>query len=110
VAPKVVDGVRVTLDASRARGGETQPLAFRIDDAATGGPVSDLEPYLGASAHLLVVPADLTEAIHGHPADEGRGPAVSFSPLLPRAGLYKAWIQFQRGGHVSTAAFVIEVP
>ena len=109
LAPRIVDGVRVTLDASRVKGGETQPLEFRIDDAATGEPVTDLELYLGATAHLLVVPADLTEAIHGHPADEGRGPAVSFRPLLPRAGLYKAWIQFQRGGQVSTAAFVMDV-
>ena len=110
LAPKIVDGMRVSLDVSKVRHGDTQPLTVQIDDAATGAPVTDLEPYLGASAHLLVVPADLTEAIHGHPMDEARGPAVAFGPLLPRAGLYKAWIQFQRAGRVSTAAFVIEVP
>jgi hypothetical protein len=110
LAPKTVDGMRVTLDASKVARGAPQPLIFRIDDAATGAPITDLEPYLGASAHLLVVPADLTEAIHGHPAEDGRGPAVAFGPVLPRAGLYKAWIQFQRGGRVSTAAFVIDVP
>jgi hypothetical protein len=42
--------------------------------------------------------------------EEGRGPAIAFAPLVPRAGRHKVWIQFQRGGKVSTAAFVIDVP
>jgi Heavy metal binding domain len=109
-APKIVDGVRVSLDASSLRAGDTRPLAFRVDDAASGAPVTDLEPYLGASAHLLLVPVDLTEALHGHPTQDVHGPTVSFAPLIPRAGRYKVWVQFQRGGHVSTAAFVIEIP
>ena len=115
--PKIVDGMRVSVDASKVKAGDTRPLAFRIEDAATGAPVPDLEPYLGARAHLLVVSADLTEAIHGHPNEEAsgagqragdQGTAVSFEPLMPRAGVYKVWIQFQRAGRVSTAAFVIE--
>ena len=109
-APKIVDGIRISLDASKVQAGAMQPLSVTIDDPATGAPVSDLEPYLGAGAHLLVVSQDLTEAIHGHPAEDGRGPAVTFRPLIPRAGVYKAWIQVQRAGRVSTAAFVIDVP
>ncbi len=110
LAPRTVDGVRVSLDATGIKAGETTALTFRIDDAASGAPVTDLEPYLGASAHLLIVPVDLTEALHGHPTEDGRGPGIAFAPLVPRAGRYKVWIQFQRGGKVSTAAFVIEVP
>jgi hypothetical protein len=106
---KIADGMRVSLDASLVKAGDTKALTFRIEDAASGAPVSDLEPYLGAAAHLLIVPVDLTEAIHGHPTGEGHGPAISFAPLVPRAGRYKVWIQFQRGGKVSTATFVIEV-
>jgi hypothetical protein len=109
VAPKTVDGLRVTIDASRVTAGDGKPLVFRIDEAATGAPVTDLEPYLGASAHLLMVPIDLTEAIHGHPVEAVRGPSLSFAPLVPRAGRYKIWIQVQRGGRVSTAAFVVDV-
>jgi hypothetical protein len=124
---KVVDGMRVSVDASKVKSGDSKPLAFRIEEAATGAAVSDLEPYLGASAHLLVVSADLTEAIHGHPSGDasragqgtslvgqgtslaGQGAALSFAPLLPRPGVYKVWIQFQRSGKVSTAAFVVAV-
>jgi hypothetical protein len=102
--------MRISLDASKLQAGAMQPLIVTIEDALTGAPVNDLEPYLGAGAHLLVVAQDLTEVVHGHPTEEGRGPAVTFRPLLPRAGVYKAWIQFQRAGRVSTAAFVIDVP
>jgi Heavy metal binding domain len=108
-APRTVDGMRVRLDASRVVAGDTRLLTFRIEDAESGAPVTDLEPYLGASAHLLMVPVDLTEAVHGHPTEDVHGPAVSFAPLVPRAGRYKVWMQFQRGGKVSTAAFVIAV-
>ena len=110
IASKAVDGVRVSIDAAQAKAGESRPLAFRFEDAATGAPVRDLQPYLGASAHLLVVPADLSEAIHGHPDEQFRDPGITFTPLIPRAGRYKVWIQFQRADRVSTTAFVIEVP
>jgi hypothetical protein len=109
LVPRTVDGVRVSVDASKLRAGDTKALTFRLEDAGTGTPIADLEPYLGASAHLLIVPVDLTEAIHGHPSENVRGPEISFAPLLPRAGRYKAWVQFQRGGQVSTVAFVIDV-
>lgn len=110
VAPKIVDGVRVSLDAAAVKGGDTRPLTVRFEDAATGAPLGDLEPYLGAAAHLLLVLADLTEAVHGHPDEQFRGPGMTFTPLVPRAGRYKLWVQFQRNGKISTAAFVIDVP
>jgi hypothetical protein len=108
VTAKVVDGMRVSLDLSRLKAGQTSLLAARVEDAASGAEISDLEPYLGARAHMLIVAADLTEAIHGHPEDE-RAPGLTFTPIVPRAGRYKLWIQIQRRGVVSTIPFVIEV-
>jgi heavy metal-binding protein len=108
VAPKIVDGVRVSVDASKVKSGVASALSFRVDDPASGAEVTDLEPYLGAAAHLLIVSADLTEAIHGHP-DEDRRPALTFTPIVPKPGRYKVWLQVQRAGKVTTAAFVLEV-
>jgi hypothetical protein len=105
---KTIEGVRVSVDVSQLKAGASRGMPFRIDDAATGTPVS-IEPYLGASAHLLIVSADLTEAIHGHPNEQFRDPGVTFMPLIPKPGRYKAWIQFQHGGVLSTAPFVFEV-
>lgn len=109
-SPKIDDGVRVAVDASKLRAGDVGTLSFRIEDAASNAPVADLEPYLGAGAHLLIVAADLTEAIHGHPAEDAKTGVMTFTPVLPRAGRYKIWLQFQRRGRVSTVSFVVTVP
>ena len=106
--PKIVDGVRVTVDASQVAAGDARPLVFRFDDVSTGAAVSDLQPFLGATAQLLLVPADLTEALHAYVSDPPRDGGLTFRPLVPRAGRYKAWVQYQRGGRVSTASFVLE--
>jgi hypothetical protein len=108
-AVKTIDGMRVSVDASLLKGGEAGKLTFRIDDAVSGSPVSDLEPYLGASAHLLIVSADLTEAIQADPTSDEKGPVLTFEPVIPRGGRYKLWLQVQRRGVVSTAAFVVDV-
>ena len=86
-------------------------VRFHVSDAATSLPVTDLEPYLGASGHLLIVNHDLTAAIHAHPEGAATsGPVVTFAPVFPAPGRYKVWVQFQRKGAVVTAAFVIDVP
>jgi hypothetical protein len=108
-AAKIVDGVRVAIDATKLLSGQPAPLLFTLQDDASGATVTDVEPYLGASAHLLVVAADLTEAVHAHP-DATETNALTFAPLVPRPGRYTVWLQFQRGGQVSTASFVIDVP
>jgi hypothetical protein len=105
----VVDGVRVRLASSLAAGREGT-LTFNVSDAETGAPIRDLQPYLGASGHLLIVNPILTEAFHAHPGlPATAGPDVTFAQLLPSAGLYKVWLQVQRGGRVITVPLVVEV-
>ncbi len=109
-AEQVIAGLRIHLDAASPKPRRETPLRFQIADANTGAPVRDLEPYLGAAGHLLLVSDDAATAIHAHP--EGgptSGPAVTFEPTFPSAGLYKLWVQFQRKGQVVTAPFVIAV-
>ena len=108
VASKIVDGVRVSVDVSKVKSGAASTLSFRVEDPASGAEVTDLEPYLGAAAHVLIVAADLTEAIHGHP-EEDRRPPLTFTPIVPTPGRYKVWLQFQRAGKISTIPFVLEV-
>ena len=43
---------------ARRTSGETSDLAFAFTDAATGRPVDDLQPYLGAAGHVVVMRAD----------------------------------------------------
>ncbi len=107
---KVDRGVRVRLEATTLRAGKEATLRFTLTDASTDQPISDLEPYLGAPGHVLLVNADLTESNHVHPEEpQTGGPIVTFQPLMPAAGRYKLWLQFQRRGVVSTVPFVLSV-
>jgi hypothetical protein len=104
-------GLRVTLETEDVAAARHAVLRFTVTDAATGEPVTDLEPYLGAPAHMLIVRADLGDAVHAHPEElETTGPTASFHPILPSAGEFRLWIQFQRRGQVSTHPFTLTVP
>ena len=93
-----------------AAAGKHACLTFSVTDARSGEPVTDLQSYLGAPAHLFMIRADLRDAVHVHPEERvTQGPAVSFHPLIPAAGRYKVWVQFRRGGRISTTSFEFTV-
>ena len=85
-------------------------VRFHLVDAA-GQAVGDLQPYLGAMGHLVIISADGREYVHAHPLGEAQTApegAVEFAAHFPKPGIYKAWGQFQRGGSVFTVQFVLE--
>ncbi|HKD99744.1 MAG TPA: hypothetical protein VKE69_01940, partial [Planctomycetota bacterium] len=112
---EVVDGFTVELDApSPLRSIQMQRLTFRLSKG--GVPVTDLEPFLGAMGHLIVVSEDRKRFVHSHPLElktpagkRPSGPDVTFQAQFPVPGLYKAWAQFQHHGRVITAPFVVKV-
>jgi hypothetical protein len=111
LAEKILEGVRVKLSMPPPVAGREQLLTFEFEDAKTRAPVSDLEPYLGAVGHLLLVSADLQTVAHSHPVADmsaSVGPTVVFQALFPRAGMYRFWVQFQRRGHVLVAPFTVQ--
>lgn len=88
-------------------------IVFSISDAS-GNPITDLEPLMGAGGHSVIISNDLQEFLHVHPAEEVKpdwkgGPHISFRTSFPKPGLYKAWGQFQHNGNTITADFVLEV-
>jgi len=97
----------VSVNGAQADG----EIVFTLMDSE-GKPITDLEPYLGAMGHLVVISADGKQYVHAHPldADKATNNTVKFEAHFPAAGLYKGWGQFQHGGNVFTAPFVIEVP
>ncbi len=117
--PRQVDGYTVSLGAPRVlRSLVDQRLAFRIE--RDGAPVTDLQPFLGALGHLIVVSQDRSRFVHSHPlpppvlpgaapAAPPAGPEVVFHAFFPAPGRYKAWAQFQHAGRVLTAPFVFDV-
>lgn len=133
-AEKTVDGLRVTMKPQGAlKAGNDVMIDFSVADAATGKPATDLEKYLGEYAHFVVISQDASEYLHVHPMsggahdmggmhdtkgqhDHNTAPQAGGSPSsigahtnFPKAGLYKIWAQFQRGGRVVTVPFVVTV-
>jgi hypothetical protein len=121
VFTKTVDDVKVEVVNERALilGGEEVDFIFRFTDAKTDTPIADLEKYLGAFGHLVVLSEDMTEYVHAHPREETQpdlnppergGPEVLFDALLPKPGRYRMWLQFQRHGKLSTVTFTFGAP
>ena len=116
---RTLDGVRfeLTLNPAEPIGGKPATLNYHLTDEKTGEPVKDLQPYLGAWGHTLILSEDASDYIHSHPseaipddADRTKiygGPDASFDAFFPRPGRYRVWSQFQRQGKVITVAFTI---
>ena len=107
---KSVDGLDVALENDHPEAGKDFELKFKLSDAETNEPVTDLEPYLGAVGHVVVLSGNTEKYLHVHPIDEdAKGPEARFMTNFPHPGIYKLWAQFQREGKVITVPFVIEV-
>jgi len=110
-APGKVTVDELSADIAIAADGKSQTITFRLKDRQTGDPVKDLEPYLGAMGHLVVIQAATKAYIHAHPEHvTGATSEVAFEVYSPAAGQYAGWAQFQRGGAIVTVPFVFEVP
>jgi hypothetical protein len=117
---KTIDGMKINLEWDRElTAGAFIRLKYTLVDARTGEAVKDLEPYLGAWGHTLILDAAQSEYLHSHPTEtlpEGvpraglrGGPEVEFGAMFPEAGLYRIWTQFQRDGRVTTVSFTVRV-
>lgn len=110
--PKTVDGFTVHFKTDgKLTADAEEELMFSL--SKDGKPVMDLEPYLGAMGHLVIISQDGKQFVHSHPLEEGpsagKGPNVIFHAHFPTAGLYKGWGQFQHKGKIVTVPFTFEV-
>ena len=107
------DATRAALRAA-AGGRPLGPDVHGDGDAhrRRGRPVRDLEPWLGAMGHMLLVNKDAETFAHAHPDDRepgvGENGRIPFLVRLPKPGRYKGWLQFQRRGRVETIELSIE--
>jgi hypothetical protein len=121
VQTQTVDDLKatVTYDPNVLRAGSYGHLTFRLTKAGSDEPVRELQPYLGAFGHMLIMSEDMVDYVHSHPAEilsselnreELRGgPDVMFEGLMPKAGRYRAWTQFLYQDKLHTFANTFEV-
>jgi rRNA maturation protein Nop10 len=134
ISTKTVDGITAMLDYDppTITAGQYVHLNFHLTNAADGKPVTDLQTYLGAFGHTLIMSEEV-DYVHSHPvdlnadSDDGAGPRqfmippdadletlrggpdVTFEGLMPKPGRYRAWTQFRRNDRLHTFAFTFNV-
>lgn len=119
---KTLDGLRFELkfDPAAPVAGKPALLKYHVTDAKTGQAVTDIQPYLGAWGHTLILSEDATDYLHSHPNDmipeeADRSKLISksdidFDTFFPRPGNYKIWSQFRRHNKITTVSFNVFVP
>lgn len=127
---KTVDGYEITysLPAILEQKKEVQ---YSLMINKNGQPVTNLNNYLGALGHSVILKADTLDFIHTHAGDKpgmnqgtdmghtsettmmqneaNRGPQINFTTTFSSSGVYKIFTQFQHVGKVITTDFVAEV-
>jgi hypothetical protein len=98
-------------------------FTYTLNVSKNGQPVTDLENYLGALGHSVILKEATLEYIHTHPEDAmsndehvmmghamptSTGPTIDFVTILPEAGTYKIFTQFQHQGRVITTDYVVK--
>jgi heavy metal-binding protein len=134
VFKKSTDSITATLsfDPPQPVSGQYVHLNLFLTDAVTGQAITDLQTYLGQFSHMLLMSEDMRRYVHSHPInliveqedaaapeyiiapdadlDAIRGgPTVTFDALMPKAGQFRAWVQFQRHNRVCTLPFTFAV-
>ena len=105
-----VDGYTVHLDGELLPGEESE---LTLSVSRGGRPVTDLQPYLSAYGHLVVLRDGDLAYLHGHPTGEPGdgttrpGPDVTFRTTAPSAGTYRLFLDFRHGDVVRTAEFTM---
>jgi hypothetical protein len=98
-----VDGYTLTI-GGQPMAGMSHELTVTI--TKDGQPVTDLQPYLDTDAHLTAFHATDGAFAHLHPQGK-TGAKLTFEAMLPKAGDWRLFIQFQTDGVLHTAPITI---
>ena len=72
-------------------------------------PITDLQTYLGALGHSVILKEGTLNFIHTHAGETGTGPKIEFSTTFSESGIYKIFTQFQHQNKVITTDYVLKV-
>lgn len=95
---------------------------YTLEVSKNGQPVTNLEHYLGALGHSILLKEGALDFIHAHAGEASgaamqhgaksnskNGPEITFSTFVPELGNYKIFTQFQHEGKVITTDYTIQV-
>ena len=99
-------------------------ITYSLSISQNGRPVTNLEKYLGALGHSVIIKEGSLDFIHTHAEDMAMmdhqgmsqemmmgmtGPYISFSTTFPASGVYKIFTQFQHQGKVLTTDYTVRL-
>lgn len=133
----VVGALKMRLvDPETFTAGAQTALKFHVSDAKTGADMSNLDEYLGAAGHLVIINQANETYIHTHPTGHDMesmsgmsgmamptatpemagmtmpmqyGPDLEFMTEFSSADLWAIWLQVQYRGEIYTFPFVVDV-
>src|SRR5581483_748591 len=100
-----------------------QEVTYVLTIERNGKAVTDLQQYLGAMGHSVILKEGTLDFIHTHAGEIGTsgmehgsmgtnsatGPNINFTTTFPESGVYKIFTQFQHQGKVNTVDYTIKV-
>ena len=113
--PPTLTDVRVGSDGSSvAEIGKNklqanQMVMLMVNFKRNDGTQPDITPYLGAFAHVVIVPEDGDSIIHAHPMAGGSPSQGMLHITFPTAGFYRLWIQFMDAGELKVVPLSVKV-
>lgn len=106
-----------------------QEFTYTITVEKDGKPVTNLDKYLGALGHSVILKEETLDFIHTHALDSSSGenatgghnmnamqqdtnaesgPDINFTTTLPDPGVYKIFSQFKHEGKVQTVDYIVK--
>lgn len=104
-----VNGYTVTLEnGNDFQTNRTQSLQISVEKEGEKLKETNMQQYLGASAHIVMIRKEDKEFLHIHPVSDLRFPIYS-ETYIEKAGTYRMWVQFKIDEKVHTADFTVDV-
>ena len=100
-----IDGYTVILNGTVVAGGVSRLYATVLQGEES---VTDLDPYLGARGHLVMLREGDLGFLRIRPVPTSNaGPTISFEAHVPTPGYYQIFLDFQHRGELRTAEFTV---
>jgi hypothetical protein len=101
-----------------------QEVTYSLTIEKNGQPVTDLQQYLGAMGHSVILKEGTLDFIHTHAGEatpqgiehgarmhttSSTGPNIDFTTTFLDSGVYKIFTQFKHDGEVQTVDYTVKV-